>query len=99
MIGWRAAENGGAELSVTDTGCGMTADDLKRVFQPFNRASAALARKRHDTGLGLPLCKRFAEMHGGDLAIESTPGKGTRIALAIPASRVIEASRITAAAA
>jgi len=90
-IGWHVRGDGSAVLTVSDSGCGMTAEDLKRVFEPFGRASATLARKQHDTGLGLPLCKRFIEMHGGALIVESAPGVGTHISAVLPASRLVEA--------
>src|SRR5258706_4827730 len=88
-IGWHVRSDGRAVLTVSDTGCGMTPEDLKRVFEPFGRASAALARKQHDTGLGLPLCKRFLEMHGGELIVDSTPGEGTRMSAALPENRLV----------
>jgi two-component system cell cycle sensor histidine kinase PleC len=77
----------GAEctLSVTDTGPGMTADDIAFAMVPFQQS------RRHDsrevtqgTGLGLPLVKALAELHGGRLEIDSTPGRGTTARVVLP---------------
>jgi signal transduction histidine kinase len=87
-LGWSLRKDGGLALHVRDTGVGMSADDAKRVLQPFGRGSALLARARHDTGLGLPLCKRFVEMHGGTLHIASALGQGTTVSAIFPAGRV-----------
>jgi signal transduction histidine kinase len=72
------------EITVTDTGCGMSASDIERVLEPFGRANSALARKHHDTGLGLPLSKRFVEMIGGRLEINSVVNQGTRATVHLP---------------
>ncbi|MBL8691090.1 MAG: hypothetical protein JNL04_18435 [Rhodospirillaceae bacterium] len=74
----------GAAVTVADTGIGMSQEDLQRVLNPFGRASSDLARLRQDTGLGLPLSKRFAELLGGRLEIETAPGKGTRATVWLP---------------
>ncbi|MCW5774576.1 MAG: hypothetical protein KIT16_23230, partial [Rhodospirillaceae bacterium] len=86
-VAWRLEETGAAAIAVSDTGCGMSAGDIARVFEPFGRGSAELARARHDTGLGLPICKRFAEMHGGALEIASVVGKGSIFTLILPKER------------
>jgi two-component system cell cycle sensor histidine kinase PleC len=87
-IGWSLREDGALALEVRDSGVGMSAEDAKRVLQPFGRGSALRARARHDTGLGLPLCKRFAEMHGGALFIASALGQGTAVTVVFPKDRV-----------
>jgi signal transduction histidine kinase len=96
---WALNDDGGVALGVTDTGVGMTEDDRRSVLEPFGRGSAELARARHDTGLGLSICRQFAEMHGGRMAIESTLGKGTTVTVTLPRDRVIEAAAATVAAA
>ena len=96
---WSLNDDGGVALGVTDTGVGMTEDDRRSVLEPFGRGSAELARARHDTGLGLSICRQFAEMHGGRMAIESTLGKGTTVTVTLPRDRVIEAAAATVAAA
>ena len=98
-IGWALREDGGVAIEVRDTGVGMSPEDAKRVLQPFGRGSAQLARARHETGLGLHLCKRFAEMHGGRVEITSELGKGTTVTVVFPQERVSDDSGASAAAA
>lgn len=71
-------------ICVADTGCGMTAEDIELVLQPFGRASSELARRHHDTGLGLLLANRFTWLLGGTLEIASTPGEGTCVTVRLP---------------
>lgn len=77
------------EFVVLDTGPGMTAEEQKRVLEPFVQADAGLARKHEGTGLGLPLVKAFTEAHGGTFALSAQPGAGTRAAVRFPASRSV----------
>jgi CheY-like chemotaxis protein len=84
-------------VRVTDTGIGMTADQLKRVFEPFTQADASTTRKYGGTGLGLAISKRFAELMGGDLSATSAPGKGSAFVLRLPA-RVVLPAPVPAAA-
>jgi signal transduction histidine kinase len=76
-------------LSVADSGIGIAEDDLPRVMEPFRQADAALSRKYEGTGLGLPLVKAFAELHGGRLELESALNVGTTAIVRLPADRVI----------
>lgn len=78
------AGNGGTSISVTDTGIGMSAEDIATALEPFGRVEGPMARRFHGTGLGLPLTKSLIEMHGGTLAIESAPGQGTTVTLRFP---------------
>jgi signal transduction histidine kinase len=78
----------GLTLSVRDTGTGISPDLLKRVAEPFFQADQSYARRHQGTGLGLSLVKGFAELHGGSIAIESTLGEGTMVAVRFPAARV-----------
>jgi len=71
-------------IVIADTGVGMTPEDITKALQPFGRASGILARKYHDTGLGLPLSKRFVDLLGGRLEIDSAPGRGTRVTVHLP---------------
>ena len=64
-------------LSVTDTGIGMTARQQARIFQPFTQADETTTRRFGGTGLGLAISKRLANMFGGDIELQSTPGQGT----------------------
>jgi len=83
-------------IEVADTGVGMSAADLDRVLRPFGRGSSEIARRHHDTGLGLPLSKRFVELLGGDLQIASQVDAGTRITVRLPYSANVGAARAVA---
>jgi signal transduction histidine kinase len=78
-------------LSVTDTGIGMAAENISTALAPFGQVDgdAFTTSKGGGAGLGLFLCRLFAEMHGGGLEIESAPGIGTRALVRLPAWRVI----------
>jgi signal transduction histidine kinase len=76
------AENGDVRVEVRDTGIGIAADDQERIFEEFRQAGRE--RSREGTGLGLTLTKRFVELHGGRIWVESTPGKGSTFAFTLP---------------
>lgn len=82
-------ENGDCLISVTDTGIGMTAEEIVQALQPFQQIDNSLARRYEGTGLGLTLTKLLTELHGGSLALESERGRGTRVTVCLPAWRVI----------
>ena len=71
-------------LSVRDTGIGMTADQLARIFQPFTQAEAGTSRQFGGTGLGLSITQSFCHIMGGDISVESTPGEGTIFRMRLP---------------
>ncbi|RED54393.1 PAS domain S-box-containing protein [Aestuariispira insulae] len=71
-------------ISVSDTGVGMTEEDIRQALQPFRQVSHGLSRKYDGSGLGLPLVRSLAEMHQGKMTIESEKGKGTRVTLIFP---------------
>ncbi|NOQ33918.1 MAG: response regulator [Methanosarcinales archaeon] len=73
-----------AEISVTDTGIGISEADQKKLFQPFMQADATTSREYGGTGLGLSLVKKFSELHGGTAWAESEPGKGSTFTFTIP---------------
>jgi signal transduction histidine kinase len=80
-----ARPNGAAvEFSVADTGVGIAAEDQQLVFEEFRQVGRDYTRKAEGTGLGLALSKRFVELHGGELRLESTPGKGSTFTFTIP---------------
>jgi PAS domain S-box-containing protein len=72
------------EISVSDTGIGISKENQQRLFQPFQQIETSLTRKYAGTGLGLSLCRRFIELHGGRIWVESEPGKGSRFTFIIP---------------
>ena len=82
------AKNGGVALEVRDTGSGMTAAEIKVALEPFGQVDGGLARAHSGTGLGLPIARQLAELHGGSLNIDSEKGRGTRITVTLPAARV-----------
>lgn len=85
----RVTMNGDFVLIVRDTGVGIAPENIEKVLEPFGQVSNAFASKNQGTGLGLPLTNSFAQLHGGRLKIESTPGKGTSVTITFPAERVI----------
>ena len=95
-----AASREGARLlfRVSDTGIGMTAEQLGRLFQRFTQADASTTRKFGGTGLGLSLTKALAEILGGEVQVTSEPGKGTSFAVSVPATHAEPASAKAAAA-
>ena len=72
-------------LAVSDTGIGMSPEQLSRLFHPFTQADASTTRKYGGTGLGLALCKRFTEMLGGTISVVSQPAKGSVFTVTLPA--------------
>jgi signal transduction histidine kinase len=72
------------EVSVADTGAGIAPEDQAAVFEEFRQVGNDSARKAEGTGLGLPLAKRFAELHGGSISVHSTPGQGSTFRLVLP---------------
>ena len=71
-------------FSVRDTGPGITAADLTRIFDPFTQVDQSLKRAKGGTGLGLPVSRRLARLLGGDLSVESAPGQGATFTLWLP---------------
>lgn len=76
-------------LAVADTGVGIPSDEIAKIVEPFYQVDGSLERRYQGTGLGLPLVKEFAEMHGGSLDIESEVGVGATFTIRLPAERVI----------
>ena len=79
-------------FAIRDTGIGIAADDLPRLGTPFVQADSSYVRRYEGTGLGLSMVKGLAALHGGDLSIESTPGVGTTVTVAIPLAGPAEAA-------
>ena len=78
-VGARQAGGRMVEFSVEDEGEGIPADKLDRIFERFFRVDESRARERGGTGLGLSIVKHLVQLHGGEVRVESDPGKGTRI--------------------
>jgi signal transduction histidine kinase/CheY-like chemotaxis protein len=72
-------------VKVADTGIGMPAEQLPNLFRPFTQADASTTRKYGGTGLGLTITRRFCQMMGGDVAVESAPGRGSTFTIRLPA--------------
>jgi len=91
----REAADGGEWLTfrVRDTGIGMTPEQMAKLFQAFSQAEAATSRKYGGTGLGLAITRRFCQMMGGDVSVESEPGKGSTFTMRLPAD-VIDAKAV-----
>ncbi len=75
---------GAVFFRVQDNGIGMTPEQLGRLFQPFSQADASTTRKYGGTGLGLTITRRFCQMMGGEIEVESEPGQGTTFTIRLP---------------
>ncbi|CCG41334.1 sensor histidine kinase [Magnetospirillum molischianum] len=82
-------------IEVSDSGIGMTPDELERVMEPFVQADARLSRKYEGSGLGLPLTKALVEAHGGLLTLDSESGRGTVATVVFPAARIVASDSAT----
>jgi signal transduction histidine kinase len=77
-----------AEVSVSDTGVGIAREDQSLVFEEFRQAGGDVLRKAEGTGLGLALVKRFVELHGGAVTLDSEPGRGSTFRFTLPQREV-----------
>jgi signal transduction histidine kinase len=73
-----------AEVSVTDTGVGIAAEDHEAVFEEFRQVGTDYAKKHEGTGLGLTLSRRFVELHGGRIWVKSELGQGATFTFTLP---------------
>jgi two-component system cell cycle sensor histidine kinase PleC len=71
-------------ISVSDTGIGIRAEDIPKVLEPFGQVESLMSQKHKGTGLGLPLTKELAELHGGSLTMESNVDAGTTVTITLP---------------
>ncbi len=77
-------------IQIADTGIGMTEEEAARAMQRFGQVDGSLARQHEGAGLGLPIAKSLAELHGGRLTMKSAPGQGTIVTLLLPKRRLIQ---------
>jgi signal transduction histidine kinase len=82
LVGERGA--GWVTLTVRDTGVGIAAEQQERIFEAFVQADDSFTRTHQGTGLGLTLSRRFAQMLGGTLTLESAPGEGSAFVVTLP---------------
>ena len=82
----REAAHGGdwTVFTVSDTGIGMTEEQIGRLFQEFTQAEATTSRRYGGTGLGLALSRRLCRLMGGDVTVESAPGRGSVFTVRLP---------------
>ena len=85
-----AKAGGTLDISIADTGIGIAEDVIKDLFLPFRQADASISRRFGGSGLGLAISKKLMELHGGEISVESHPGRGTRVTLHMPAERIVD---------
>jgi signal transduction histidine kinase len=83
-------------VAVADSGIGMTAEQMGKLFQEFSQATSTTASKYGGTGLGLAISRRFCQMMGGDITVASEPGHGSTFTIRLP--RIVEAPKEVVAA-
>ncbi|MCC6132945.1 MAG: response regulator [Acidobacteria bacterium] len=88
-----AADGEEIVFSVSDTGAGMTSEQIGRLFRPFSQAEASTSRKYGGTGLGLAISRQLAEMMGGRIEVQSTVGSGSTFTLRLPRN-VVPSTRV-----
>jgi signal transduction histidine kinase len=76
--------DGAVEISVSDTGIGIAPEDQEAVFEEFRQVGGDYAQKREGTGLGLALTRKFVELHGGKIWVQSVPGQGSTFTFTLP---------------
>jgi PAS domain S-box-containing protein len=87
------------EISVTDSGIGVSEEGLKHLFSPFSQIDSGLSRSFQGTGLGLVMVKLLSELHGGTVAVESAPGEGSRFTVWLPLRAPVDGALLPARAA
>ncbi|MBA3588407.1 phosphate regulon sensor histidine kinase PhoR [Methylibium sp.] len=87
-IAWRVLPNGSGEFTVKDTGPGIEREHIARLTERFYRVDGSRSRDTGGTGLGLSIVKHVVQRHGGELNVQSEPGKGSTFRLVFPAARL-----------
>ncbi len=82
----RGSGGGGGTFAVTDTGIGMTEEQVGRLFEAFSQAEASTRSQYGGTGLGLAISREFCRMMGGNVTVSSIPGQGSTFTVRLPAS-------------
>jgi signal transduction histidine kinase len=82
---------GGAVITVSDSGVGISEANLQHVFEPFWQADSGLDRLKDGAGIGLPLSRQLIALHGGRLELESRIGEGTKVTILLPEQRALPA--------
>jgi two-component system cell cycle sensor histidine kinase PleC len=90
--------DGGLEFTVQDTGMGVPADMVEKIFEPFEQVENSFTRTSSGTGLGLPLSRAMIEAHGGTLYLDSIFGQGSTVHIRWPKERVMDGSGIALSA-
>ena len=86
---FREGEGEWITFAISDTGIGMTVEQLSRIFQPFTQAESSTTRKYGGTGLGLAITRKFCQILGGDVKATSEPGKGSTFTVKVPAEAIL----------
>lgn len=94
LVGAKVARDGGLSLTVTDSGIGISPEDVRRLFLPYSQTDSSLASPARGTGLGLMLVRSLCELHGGSAKIRSRPGKGTKVWARFPQWRLTAADSV-----
>jgi PAS domain S-box-containing protein len=89
VVALRHEPDGSVSFAVSDTGPGMTPDEIVTALEPFGQVDDSHTRRHEGTGLGLPLARRLAALHGGSLGIQSEKGAGTTVTVTLPVTRVL----------
>jgi PAS domain S-box-containing protein len=90
LVHARVESERGVVIEVADNGIGIAPEDIERALSPFGQVDSRLSRRYEGTGLGLPLARALAELHGGTLTLESALGRGTIVRITLPADRLVQ---------
>jgi signal transduction histidine kinase len=85
-----AADPDAWEFTVSDTGIGLSQDEIARIFEPFTQIETYTKRVHHGSGIGLVICSRLIKLMGGTISVESTPGQGSSFSCSFPLAKKLE---------